>query len=332
MKVGLSGEVRFSVTDSDGNIRIDTGYQKNLILDQGLDFFGGGKGRYLNSYCLIGAGNSSPVATQTELDSVIGSSPSIVTTDDYSYTDDGDGLYKFWEEKKYRFEKLGAVNISEVGLASEYTSTSSYYLTTRTLVKDSLGSPTTISLKEGETLDVFYKVHKQFSTGDEVFQVSVLDGEGGTELYNVTTRPNAVGNSSNNDVSSVLGVIGGGSNASRNRVNFSNSELTSFKESGYQNQPFSVYSDKIKPSPYVAGSYKKTYTINVSIDDANIPEGIRSLYIRRTTSSFGDNPIKFLPLQLRFGKASDDTPLIKTDKDVLKIPIEYSWGRVEEEV
>lgn len=330
MKVGISGEVRFSVTDSNGDIRFDTGYQSNLILDQGLDFFGGGKGNRINEYCLIGAGNSSPEATQTELDSLIKSSPSIVTTNDYTYTDDGDGLYKFWEEKKYRFEKLGAVNISEVGLASVYKSTSDYYLTTRTLVKDSLGSPTTISLKEGEILDVFYKVHKQYSTLDEVFQVNLSDGEGGVELFNVTTRPIAVGSGTrgNNDVSSPLKVV---TDTTRNKVSFSNKDFVAFTSTSMSQENFILSSD-IKLNPYVQGSFKRVARFEVGIDAANIELGIRRMFYLLTDPYSGSSAIPFLPLQVRFGSVADDSPIFKTDKDFLEIPIEYSWGRVEEEV
>ena len=42
--IGMAGEFRCVVKKSDGSTKIDTGYQKNLILDQGLDFFGGGNG------------------------------------------------------------------------------------------------------------------------------------------------------------------------------------------------------------------------------------------------------------------------------------------------
>ena len=36
--IGMTGEFRCVVKKSDGSTKIDTGYQKNLILNQGLDF------------------------------------------------------------------------------------------------------------------------------------------------------------------------------------------------------------------------------------------------------------------------------------------------------
>ena len=38
--IGMAGEFRVVVKRADGSTKIDTGYQKNLILNQGLDFFG----------------------------------------------------------------------------------------------------------------------------------------------------------------------------------------------------------------------------------------------------------------------------------------------------
>lgn len=70
-EVGIAGEVRCVITRADGSVKADTGFQKNLILNQGLEFFGGGKGTFINTYCAIGSGNSTPTITQTQLDAYI---------------------------------------------------------------------------------------------------------------------------------------------------------------------------------------------------------------------------------------------------------------------
>ena len=69
--MGVAGEFRCVVKRADGSTKIDTGYQKNLILNQGLDFFGGVKGTDMMQYCVIGSGNSQPVYTQNKLDTAI---------------------------------------------------------------------------------------------------------------------------------------------------------------------------------------------------------------------------------------------------------------------
>ena len=73
---GMAGEFRCVVQKADGSIKLDTGVQKNLILNQGLEFFGGVNGSGMN-YCIIGTGNSTPTIHQTKLDypiSIVGRS------------------------------------------------------------------------------------------------------------------------------------------------------------------------------------------------------------------------------------------------------------------
>ena len=71
--MGMAGEFRAVVKRADGSTKIDTGYQKNLILNQGLDFFGGDNSTDMMAYCVIGSGSSQPVYTQNKLDAIVGS-------------------------------------------------------------------------------------------------------------------------------------------------------------------------------------------------------------------------------------------------------------------
>ena len=154
--MGMAGEFRCVVKRADGSTRIDTGYQKNLILNQGLDFFGGGKGEDMMQYCVIGSGNSTPTVTQTTLDSIIKQATSTAPTYKYDYNQVIDGnLYKPNKVGKYSFTNIDNVNVSELGLASLYGSNTSYYLCTRALIKDSNGNPTTITVLSGEQLDIY---------------------------------------------------------------------------------------------------------------------------------------------------------------------------------
>mgnify|MGYP007002822680 CR=1 FL=1 len=73
--MGMTGEFRCVVKRADGSTKIDTGYQKNLILNQGLDFFGFGTNvgnvESIMNYCIIGSGNSTPTYAQNKLDNAI---------------------------------------------------------------------------------------------------------------------------------------------------------------------------------------------------------------------------------------------------------------------
>lgn len=303
--VGIAGELRCVITDINNEVKIDTGYQKNLILNQGLNFFGGGHGVAVNTSCAIGSGNSNPIITQTSLDSFVTVVVGTDTTSDYSYVDSGDGLYRFWEQKKYQFTGLSNVNISEVGLVSSGTTSADYYLTTRALIKDNFGTPTSISIKTGETLDIYYKIHKVIDTRDKTFVINVLDGSGGSVPYNAIIRPIDVG-TPEHSVSDYIKTPSYGTRFSVGDLSPITSKPT---ESGS--------GAAIVFSPYIKDSFKRTGTNYFSLSEANANIRVIAVYL------------PFLPLQMRLGRVSDDSPIIKTASDALTIPLEFSWARYE---
>ena len=312
-KIGVAGEVRCVVTKADGTVKIDTGYHKNLILNQGLDFFGGGKGSHINYFCAIGAGNSTPLITQTKLDSYISQTAGTDTTSDYSYVDTGDGLYRMWEQKKYRFTPSSDINVSELGLVSTGTTSSNYYLTTRTLLKDSLGVPTTITVRIGETLDIYYKFHKVIDITDKSFVINVLDGDGGAIPYNVVIRPSFVGSAINTRGGHFASPMVNSSAAEFSGTRLSSADIEAITATNTGNLSVSSAST----STYQAESYKINFIITADLNTANSP--IRSIVPQTTFGGW----------QVRLGRVSDDAPLTKTNKDILSIPLEFSWGRFE---
>lgn len=313
MHVGIAGEVRCVVTKADGTVKTDTGFQKNLILNQGLDFFGGSYGSRINNICAIGSGNSTPAITQTKLDAYITQATGTGTTSDYSYEDKGDNLYRMWEQKKYRFTGLDNVNISEVGLVSTGSASSNYYLTTRALIKDNLGFPTTISIKTGEILDIYYKIHKVISTLDTEYVINMLDGNGGSVPYNVIVRPARVGTSSW-DVSR---------SANLNPGNFLASAATTADLTAITTAPSAptIAGNTYYNRSYVKGSHKLVVDLRYDLDTCNT--GIRTLV---GYSSY------FYDYQIRYGAVSDDSMIPKSNEHTLVIPIEFSWGRYEGEL
>ena len=314
MHVGIAGEVRCVVTKADGTIKIDTGFQKNLILNQGLDFFGG-LGIF-NRHCAIGAGNSTPAIEQDSLDSFIAITPSDSTNNssNYTYSDTGDNKYVAWEQAVYRFSGLDNVNISEVGLANTGTSASNYNLLTRALIRDSAGNPTTISVKQGEVLDIYYKVFRVIDTNDKSFVIDVVDGTGNATPYNVLVRPSNLGSPFNRALLAPL--------TSPRFIDVSASDLSDVTSSP---SPNSRIEPGFKISSYVIGSFKRVLTIDIGLNLANT--NIRSI------SSFnGNSSMPFFFFQMRFGRVSDDAPLTKTANDTLTIPLEISWGRYEGEL
>lgn len=320
MHVGIFGEVRCVVTQADGTVKKDTGFQKNLILNQGLDFFGGGRGASINASCAIGSGNSTPVVTQTKLDSFLALTSGTDTTSNYSYVDEGDDLYKMWEQKKYRFTGLDDANISEVGLVSTGSTSANYYLTTRALIKDSAGAPTSISVKTGETLDIYYKIHKIIDTRDKLFVINVLDGSGGSVPYDVTIRPAKVGDSANHSVTSPLQVN------SASGVYVGSMELSSITTTPAEENDGYI-AGAVTLRPVGENPRSRIADVNIPLSSGNAFP-IRTVYVKYA-NPYRPISIGFFPFQMRFGRVSDDAPLTKTNKDTLSIPFEISWGRFE---
>ena len=310
--MGMAGEFRVVVKRADGSTKIDTGYQKNLILNQGLDFFGGDNGSDMMKYCVIGSGNSQPIYTQNKLDTdLAGINGSDVSTKyDYNAARDG-SLYKTNKVRKYSFTGLNNVNISEVGIASSYSNTTTYYLCTRALIKDSSGNPTTITVLPGEQLDIYYKLWAVYDTTDKSGTINQLDGAGGSVAYNYKARLANVGSTSYFLSSSV--PVRPANAAYRNQV-VSSSDLATIVSSPNSK----LYETKNATMvPYVPGSLIRTAKLPFYATEANG-------YIRTVVIDTGIGA-----WQIRFGSVANDSPITKTNTQTLSIPIEISWGRYE---
>ena len=300
--IGMTGEFRCVVKKSDGSIKTDTGYQKNLILNQGLDFFGGGNSYSMMEYCVIGSGNSQPVYTQNKLDTAITGVNGADFSTKYDYDASRDGnLYKTNKVRKYTFNGLNNVNISEVGLASEFSSSTDYYLCTRALIKDSQGVPTTITVLSGEVLEIYYKLWQVFDTTDKVGTINLLDGVGGSVAYNYSSKVVT-------DTDESVNYFG-------NSAIFYNRWYALYQSTDDSTPSYSS-PDNYQYSNYVTGSYKIVVTFPLGIDDAN-----------------GDIRLMTIPSfslwQIRFGSVANDSPIVKTNTQTLTIPVEVSWGRYE---
>ena len=321
--MGMAGEFRCVVKRADGSTKVDTGYQKNLILNQGLDFFGGGNGSNMMEYCVIGGGNSQPVYTQNKLDTALaGTNGSDISTKyDYDAARDG-SLYKTNRVRKYSFTGLNNVNVSELGLASTYSNATTYFLCTRALIKDSLGNPTTITVLQGEILDIYYKLWAVYDTTDKTGTFNLLDGTGGSVAYNYKSKLAFVGKAFCYDSGYADYIVGAAlkfmiNNTSGHSINtFYTGELGSITGTATNylgDTPNGIQS----LSNYANGSYKRQMII--SIPASSINGNIRAMDMNTSMGSY----------QIRFGSVANDSPITKTNTQKLSIPIEFSWGRYE---
>lgn len=320
MHVSIAGEVRCVVRKADGSIKTDTGFQKNLVLNQGLDFFGGNNGSSMFGRCAVGSGNSTPLITQTSLDVFVASQTGTLYSTKYDYIDDGSNLYKTNQVYRYRFSNIGDVNLSEVGLASQGSTKDNTYLCTRALIKDALGAPTSISIKSDETLDIFYRLWNVHSLLDTKGQINLLDGSGGSIPYNYTVRPAAVGGTNiggsaghKNAIGLELYVTNG-----NNSHYINDGDLGDIKNAPLGSRIWSSGDSRALPmEAYIPHSYKRVATCSLPLSSA--VGNIRSFLL---LSSMGI-------WQIRYGSVADDSPIFKTAKDTVTMPFEFSWGRYE---
>lgn len=332
MNASFSGEFRAVVTGSDGVVVTDTGYQENLILDQGLDFFGGlhggsSRNAEINRFCVIGTGNSVPQVGQTALDSAVAMVSGTDKTNDFLTAVGADKMYRLWEQKKYTFSDLGNVTIRELGLASEGV-LSEHSLMTRALTKNYLDEVTPITVKEGDVLDIFYRFHKVINTGDSnSFVVDVHDGLGASTPYNVKVKSTDASSPKGNSVVNPLAIL---PQDIYNSVDVSSSDLHPLTGTRFVENNLHEKLSILSLEPYNQGAFKRVLMIELGIGNGNIPTGIRTIFTQRNgRNSDGAPPVPFMPIQIRFGSVEDDTPLEKNSGLEIKIPIEYSWGRSE---
>ena len=181
--LGIAGEFQVIVRRADGSVRIDTGMQKNLILDNGLKFYLTQKMTNDNaeeeerfgtmfSGLVVGSGNQKPTNTDVKLQSFIAHTSTQRDTK-WGKTeptkDQHPNFVKVWKQTKFIFDNIRNQNISELGLVTDYwdkyysgrtpQTQKRYLLTTRALIKGNDGRPLTITVLEGEVLEVIYQIN-----------------------------------------------------------------------------------------------------------------------------------------------------------------------------
>lgn len=320
MNIGLVGEVRCVVIKEDGTVKEDTGYQKNLILNQGLDFYGGSNGIDIFHRCLVGTGNSLPLPTQNQLDKPVKIATSASFDVKYDYAPREDNLYLVERTHKYIFSSMGNVNISEVGLASNGTTTTNAYMCTRALIKDAIGNPTVISVLNTEKLEVYYKIITVFSTLDTTHQIQYTNAANATSTYNTIVRLSQVGSLPYNTGGKQVGQTPLNNLAILSSTYFG--ETFRGELGPIDGSPKSEVSqaDSWELETYIPGSYKRVgkFLYSLSLGNGNT----RCIVANTNIGSW----------QIRYGSVLDDKPISKTSKDTMILPFEFSWGRYEGEL
>ena len=313
MQVGLYGEVKVIVKRADDTVRLDTGFFPNVITNLGLDAIG--NNRDLFSFCAVGGGNSTPLNTNTKLDNflAVGSQISSDSKFDYDPVRDTE-FYKCSRTVGYRFTGLDNKNISEVGLVDDYRP-ELHSAFTRTLIKNSNGDPTVITVLSGEILELHYRLWQVFDLKDKDQVVTAMID--GVEVpVNVKIRLAGVGSANVSGYWGYHNVVGKGvAYAGGSYARFGTGEIG--KITGLISGETSEFYSGMSWEAYQPSTYKRKFYVNTSITEAVHP--IRSFLFFTGLGAY----------QVRFGTVAGDLPIDKTKQDILQLGFEVSWGRYE---
>ena len=310
MQVGLYGEVKVIVKRADDTVRLDTGFFPNVITNLGLDALG--NNHNLFNYCAVGGGNSTPLNTNTKLDNFLAVGSQISSESKYDYDPVRDTeFYKCSGTVGYRFTGLDNKNISEVGLVGDYRP-EHHSAFTRTLIKNSAGEPTVITVLSGEILELQYRLWQVFDVKDKDQVVTAMID--GVEVpFNVKIRLAGVGGNLGGSWS-YAAVVGAHLTFQGNNYHqFGTGELGEI--TGQNSGLTSVYG--LSWEAYQPSTYKRKFYVNASITEAVHP--IRSFLFFTGLGAY----------QVRFGTVDGDLPIDKTNQDILQLGFEMSWGRYE---
>lgn len=248
----LAGQFRLVVRGPEGDIRRDTGWFDNLILDSGLNRWGTGA---VSGGAAIGTGTSTPVASQTGLDA-----QSAYTTTSTAVTQSNSGASPYYGifSITYTFA-LGALNgnYSEVGIG--WASGSNMF--SRALIVDGGGTPTTISVSSAEQLSVSYTLRGYVPTADVVTTPTI----GGVSTTVTTRAANASANAWGVDMTVSKGFV---SSFIAYAYNGAIGAITALP-SGTSAQATSV-----SAGTYVNNSLSTTRAVFFGLTDGNLSGGI----------------------------------------------------------
>lgn len=316
-KVEMQGLYRYEVADKEtGEIKKEIPWVENLITNRGLDELGllSGVAR-MNAYCIVGSNSTTPAFTD-EVTTEVGYTSGTQFAIDH-VSDTNERYYKS-NVYKYVINPSTNINISDLGLSSGAKNLSNqFYLSTRALIKDQFGVPTTLSLLSTEVLNIYYEIRIYAPKLSEAIttQVVGLDNDGTIENYNLTIQPyNLYSSTWVNNFSNIF------YNPRVFIYSASSTNNTTFTTSPSGTVSTGVTSTNIHP--YVQGTYQRglDYSMDTSTTSGVEWTNVNSLGIT-TSGSLGYWEIKI-------EKESDGSPLTKTQYQQFDITFLASWGRL----
>lgn len=326
----FSGQYKVEVRGADGQIKFESGYFFNLITDAFFEGWLGNPGGLnrsrggMFSYCAVGTGVATPAfgdTTITQLGvraAVFSDSPSRVSR-------------AFTNTIQYRWNPSDIIGtISEVGIYSAGTGGT---LSSRSLIKDVGGTPTSITLVSGDVLYVTWRITNTLPAGDVLGVVNIAGID-----YNYVIRPANIGTLAD----SFAGIVspfmpscpqsaptnpnGQGAGyivacaASTQSLAADTSNLTGI------NGNSGAHSGAYAMSTYVSSSKQIKSTFDFSIGTGNTAGGIGSIFLGNV-HIFGVCDTSTGGYQMTFAAVSGGAPIPKDNTKVFRIAFIYSFGR-----
>lgn len=242
-KLGVKGKFKLEVHKNGGDKRTVAEFD-NLITNTGLDRVASGSVSLIN-VCAVGTGNTTPTFSDTLLASYL-ASQAVTST---SFTNSGSPSYNVRAVYVYAFgQGAAAGNLSEIGITFTPGSTST--LTSRALILDSFGNPTTLTVLSDEFLTVTYT----FTIAPDLTDVTqTLSG------YTFTIRPALVNTSSTSGNIGTWSATGGLGTIGNNSLNRIHNGAIGTVISSPAGSSIDCTSQTL--NTYVIGTYTRTMTI-----------------------------------------------------------------------
>jgi hypothetical protein len=304
VKCGVAGFYSFAKGKVDANgepipgTHVEMPQFKNLVLDQGLDYLyltvaSGGLSTYeMFPACFVGTGNATPAVTDTQLETELAVSSTYMSTSSTFVDHSTDPYWRY--VRVYRYAAgVATGNLTEVGVGRD-----SDQLSSRALILDGGGSPTSITVLADEYLDVTYE-WRNYIDPTELSLVATIGGV----PYDVTYKPFDI-----DTVPNIHLPIAGVSGIGQMRVRETDVLGTVYTgPSGTDSSDLSL-----TISSYTLGNYYADITGEWALDTGNFTTGIGSLTM---TSS-----------QARY-QFSFDPKIPKDATKILSITVRVSWDR-----
>lgn len=277
LRIGLHSRYKLIRRKADDTIVEESAWSDNMILNNGLDYFGSVFGTAQLRQCHVGSGNTPPAAGNGSLEIFVAG-----TSDDTfvsSFVESTTARYTTITTR-WRFAAgVAEGNISEVGIAISATDNidSGAPLFSRALVVDGAGSPTTITVLADEILDVMWEYTK-YAPAEDIAGIVSIDIDGTPTAHNYTIRPCNIISGGSSWSTSIHSRIDAVPPNSGNMSNFGSGAGNST-----MGAPFTVLSGtaeagtSMSASTYISGDYFIDTTLVFGLDVCNFVGGITAL-------------------------------------------------------